>query len=459
MAIWGGRFSKDADEIAAVFGESLSFDRRLYAQDIKCSVAHVRMLATSKIIDDADASAIVDELGRIHTEIESGDFNFSSECEDIHMSIETCLIDRLGETGARIHAARSRNDQVATDIRLYLRDEIDEIVDLIRMLQERIVALADRHSSVIMPGLTHLQNAQPVLFAHHLLAYVEMLERDSDRLTDCRRRLNRSPLGSGALAGSTLPIDRDQTAAELGFDGPTRNSMDAVSDRDFVIELLADLAIFMMHMSRLSEDIVNWVSQRYTFISLDDAFCTGSSLMPQKKNPDIAELTRGKTGRVYGALIALLTVMKGLPLCYNRDLQEDKEPLFDSIDTAKSVLSIYKLMIDGIEVNADAMAIAASDPFMMATDFVDWLVVNGVPFRSAHEKVGQLVSHSSKLNTSLDRMTLSQIQEVVPEAEEECLLLFTAERSVAGKRSFGGTSPEEVAKQLAYWKKKLASGH
>ena len=455
MALWKGRFAQDTNELALEFSESISFDHRLYAHDIRGSIAHVRMLAKTGIIPVAEADQIVDELDCIKAKIDEEKFDFQKQYEDIHMNIEKSLIDKLGETGARIHTARSRNDQVATDMRLYVRDEIDELLTLINKLQISFVFLADRYSSVIMPGFTHLQHAQPVLFSHHLLAYVEMFERDNSRLEDCRRRLNFLPLGAGALAGTTLPIDRDWVASQLGFQGILRNSMDAVSDRDFAIELLAGLSIFMMHISRISEDIIFWISKECLFIEIGDEFCTGSSLMPQKKNPDMAELSRGKTGRVYGDLMALLTIMKGLPLCYNRDMQEDKEPLFDAIDTVKMVLSIYIPMLQSITLLEDRMKNAATDALLMATDLVEWLVRSGMSFRSAHYKVGQLVAFCQSNNLELNAITMKQMKKIIPETNEECLLLFSPEKSVQARNVRGGTSPDQVKRQIAFWKQKL----
>ncbi len=455
MALWGGRFSGDTNELVAKLSESISYDQRLYAHDIRGSIAHVNMLAQQEIIPTADARAIIDELGNILAEIEAGNFEFKEELEDVHMNIEARLIERLGDAGGRVHTGRSRNDQVATDIRLYLRDEIDTIKDLLTELQRALVQLAAANAEVIMPGFTHLQHAQPVLFAHHLLAYVEKLERDKGRLADARKRMNVCPLGAGALAGTTLPLDREATAKELGFDGPMRNSMDAVSDRDFALELAAALAIVMTHMSRFSEDIIFWKSQETAFIELGDAFCTGSSLMPQKKNPDVAELTRGKTGRVFGALTSLLTTMKGLPLCYNRDMQEDKEQLFDAIDTVKLILATYVPMVASITVDAEAMLTAASDPALMATDLAEWLVEQGVPFRTAHDRVGKFVAWCKDHGKALDAVTLDEMKETIPEADAACLGLFDPERSVAARDLAGGTAPKRVAACLASWEKEL----
>ena len=455
MSLWNGRFKQKTNELSVDFSESVSYDQRLYAHDIRASITHVRMLARAGIIPVKEKDSIVNELNQIKKEIDAGGFQFSKEYEDVHMNIERYLIDKLGERGARVHTARSRNDQVATDVRLYVRDEIQSIVSLIEQLQVSLISLSERHHLVIMPGLTHLQHAQPVLFSHHLLAYTEMFQRDKSRLEDCKARLNYLPLGAGALAGTTLSIDRDWVASELGFDGIMRNSMDAVSDRDFAIELLAGLSIFMMHISRISEDIIFWMSQECLFIELGDEFCTGSSLMPQKKNPDMAELSRGKTGRVYGNLIALMTVMKGLPLCYNRDMQEDKEPLFDSIDTVKMVLSIYAPMLQSIKLKEERMIEAASDPLLMATDLVEWLVGIGIPFRTAHHKVGKLVALCQSKGIKLNDLTLEKMKEAIPEATEVCLELFSPEKSVQCRNSTGGTSPEQVKKQISFWKRQL----
>lgn len=455
MALWSGRFETDTNALVLQLSESISFDQRLYKHDIQGSKAHVRMLAHCSIIPAADADAIGAELDVILEEIEAGDFTYETRLEDIHMNIENRLIAALGDAGARVHTARSRNDQVATDTRLYLREEVDALLDLARGLQSALVACGERYPDAILPGLTHLQHGQPVLFAHHLLAYVEMFERDRGRLADCRARFNVLPLGAGALAGSTLPIDREFVAAELGFDGVTRNSMDTVADRDFAIELLSALSILMMHLSRLSEDIIFWMSQACGYIDLGDAFCTGSSLMPQKKNPDVAELTRGKTGRVYGDLISLMTVMKGLPLCYNRDMQEDKEPVFDAIDTAKLVLATYAPMLDTLVAREDRMLAAASDPALMATDLAEWLVRQGLPFRTAHERVGKLVGWSRQHERALDSLSLDEMRETIPEANDECLSLFSPTASVAGRDITGGTAPKQVHKQLAWWREQL----
>eukprot|EP00180_Rhodochaete_pulchella_P000535 Plantae.Rhodophyta-Rhodochaete_pulchella.ctg1383.p1 GENE.Plantae.Rhodophyta-Rhodochaete_pulchella.ctg1383~~Plantae.Rhodophyta-Rhodochaete_pulchella.ctg1383.p1 ORF type:complete len:446 (-),score=66.26 Plantae.Rhodophyta-Rhodochaete_pulchella.ctg1383:1397-2734(-) len=435
-------------------GESVSYDKRMYAQDIRGSSAHARMLARQGIIPPEDADAIVEGLASIKADIEAGSFEFSTDLEDIHMNIEAALTKRIGPAGARLHSARSRNDQVATDVRLYLRDEISDIKKLVRDMQCVLITLADEHKETILPGFTHLQHAQPVVLGHSLLAYTEMFDRDVGRLDDCFRRINVLPLGSGALAGTTLPIDREYVAKDLDFGGISRNSMDAVSDRDFGIELVSDISIIMMHLSRLSEDLIFWMSQECAWIELGDDFCTGSSLMPQKKNPDMCELTRGKTGRVYGDLVTLLSIMKGMPLCYNRDMQEDKEPIFDAIDTGKLCLSVFAPMLASMRVNKERMYEAASDPALMATDLAEWLVKHNVPFRDAHHRVGKLVGYAKTNSKRLDQLTLEQMRLSVPEATEECLTLWKPENSVALRDVPGGTAPRQVAQQVHAWKSK-----
>lgn len=449
MSMWGGRFDVAPNEIVAKMGESISYDRRMYKHDILGSKAHAKMLAKQGIIPTEDADAIVKGLDQVKKEIESGSFEWSTALEDVHMNIENRLTEIIGAPGARLHSGRSRNDQVATDIRLYLRDEVDVIRDYIIDLQRALVTLANEHTDTILPGFTHLQHAQPIVLAHYLLAYTEMLDRDLSRIRDWRTRVNYLPLGSSALAGSTLALDREFVAKELGFDGVCSNSLDAVSDRDFAIELVSHCSIVMMHLSRLSEDIIFWMSQEAGWVELGDDFCTGSSLMPQKKNPDMCELTRGKTARVYGDLTTLLTIMKGIPLAYNRDMQEDKEPIFDAVDTVKLVLSVYGPMISSMRVNKERMREAASDPALMATDLAEWLVKKGVPFRDAHHRVGRLVGYSRKTGVSLDKLTLEQIQISVPEATEECLLLWKPEQSVALRNIIGGTAPEQARRQIA----------
>lgn len=446
--MWGGRFSAAPNELVARMGESVSFDARMYRQDIAGSTAHARMLAKQGIISQEDADAIASGLERVKGEIDRGELKFDPALEDVHMNIESRLTKLIGDPGAKLHSGRSRNDQVATDVRLYLRDEADIIVDSIRALQSALVALASGHVDTILPGFTHLQHAQPVVLAHYLLAYTEMLDRDASRIRDWRERMNFLPLGAGALAGSTLPLDRAWVAKELGFAGVLENSMDAVGDRDFAIELVSALSVLMMHMSRISEDIIFWMSQEAGWVELGDDFCTGSSLMPQKKNPDMCELTRGKASRVYGDLMTLLSMMKGLPLTYNRDMQEDKEPIFDAIDTAKLVLAVYAPMIESMRVNKEKMREAASDPALMATDLAEWLVKNGVPFREAHHRVGRLVAYGRKHGIALDKLSLEQIKESVPEATEEVLGIWQPEKSVAARDIIGATAPAQVAKQL-----------
>ena len=456
MALWGGRFGEETQKDVKRYSESISFDRRLYRHDIAGSKAHVAMLAKQGIIPQASADAIREELDKICGRISAGNFDYDIAKEDIHMHVESALIDVLGAEGARVHSGRSRNDQVALDIRLYLREAADRLIAAIRVLQRELTAKAEAEKETLIPGFTHLQHAQVVLLAHHLLAYVEMFDRDADRLADCRRRINVMPLGSGALAGSTLPLDREFVCRELGFDRISRNSMDAVADRDFAIEFTSALAIMAMHFSRLSEDLILWSSQEFDFIELSDAFCTGSSLMPQKKNPDVCELTRGKTARIYGALTALLTLCKGLPMTYNRDLQEDKVALFDALDTAELMLAVYPPMIKGMTVKRDRMAAAAADPALMATDLAEKLVEMGVPFRDAHHRVGAFVKYCKDRKLPLDKVSLEEMRESIPEATPEFLTLFDPRRSVEKRRIPGGTGSEPVAAQIEFWKKQLA---
>ncbi len=455
MALWGGRFSKGAAKSVQDFTESISFDKRLYKHDIAGSKAHAAMLGATGIIPKKSAEEIIEKLSDVEKAIEEGKVQFDVALEDIHMHIETELIRLLGDEGARVHSARSRNDQVALDTRLYLRDEIREIAGEIKQLQKALLKQAIANKETILPGFTHLQHAQPVLFAHHMLAYVEQFERDIGRLNDCYDRLNVMPLGSGAIAGSTLPIDREFVRNVLNFPACTRNSMDSVADRDFACELLSALAIFSMHVSRLSEDIILWMSQEFAFVELSDAFCTGSSLMPQKKNPDIAELSRGKTGRMYGNLMAMLTICKGLPMTYNRDLQEDKEPLFDSIDTAKGILSVYPEMIATMKTRPERMLQAASDPGLMATDLAEALVRKGVPFRHAHHKVGALVKYCAENGKEMNKLSLEEMKTVIPEADESMPALFSPVSAVTLRKSYGGTGYEQVASQIRYWTEKL----
>lgn len=454
--MWKGRFTKSTAGAVQQLGESVSFDHRLFRQDIRGSIAHARAQHRAGLLTGEELEQIETGLRGIGADIEAGAFEFSTELEDVHMNIEAELTRRIGDVGAKLHAARSRNDQVATDTRLYCRDVIDEaLLPGITRLQRALVNQGRRNASVILPGYTHLQRAQPVLLAHHLLAYVDMLERDADRLRDCRKRLNICPLGSGALAGSTINLDREGVAAELEFDGVSRNSMDAVSDRDFIAELLFALALTGVHLSRLSEDLILWSSSEFSFVTLSDEHTTGSSLMPQKKNPDVAELTRGKAGRLIGNLMALLTVIKGLPMTYNRDLQEDKEPLFDSIDTMVLVLEVYAEMIDGMEVSAKVMARAAGDPMLLATDLADHLVRQGVPFRQAHECVGRLVAESVATGTPLDRLP-QEVYDLVSNAfGEEARQVFDLQKALSARTNHGSPGFGPVEAELARWEDRL----
>ncbi|MCQ2403015.1 MAG: argininosuccinate lyase [Lentisphaeria bacterium] len=451
MPLWDGRFSEGPDALVLRLSESISYDRRLYPFDLQGSAAHAKMLAHQGIIPQEDADKILAGLEQIKGELDRGEFVFRTELEDIHMNIESRLTELIGAPGARLHTGRSRNDQIATDERLFLRHEVDRIRKELRDFQKALWKLGNDNSQAIMPGFTHLQHAQPVLFAHHLLAYVEMLERDRERLADCRHRINRLPLGAGALAGSTLPLNREFVAKELGFEAVLQNSMDAVADRDESIEFLADLALVSMHLSRFAEDVAIWFSQEFAFVEIGDAFTTGSSLMPQKKNPDMAELTRGKTGRVYGALMSLLTTLKGLPLTYNRDLQEDKEGLFDAVDTVSLVLRTLTAMLSTVRPRAGRMAEAASDPSLMATDLAEALVKQGVPFREAHHQVGRFVGACTARGITLAQATLELMKESIPTAVPEFLAIFQAAHSVAARDLTGGTAPVQVAAQLSKW--------
>ncbi|MDP6190132.1 MAG: argininosuccinate lyase, partial [Gammaproteobacteria bacterium] len=406
---WGGRFNEPVNEFVARFTASVSFDQRLFEQDIKGSIAHATMLAKVGVLSESEKKSIIDGLNEIGTEIRIGNFEWSQQLEDVHMNIESALTARIGDVGKKLHTGRSRNDQVATDIRLWLRDQIDEISILLTGLQKGVTGLALAEHDTIMPGFTHLQTAQPVTFGHHLLAWNEMLERDFGRLLDCRKRLNQSPLGAAALAGTTYPIDRVFTANQLGFDRPSENSLDSVSDRDFAIEFCAFASLLTTHMSRMSEELILWASAQFQFIDLPDRFCTGSSIMPQKKNPDVPELVRGKTGRVTGHLISLLTLMKSQPLAYNKDNQEDKEPLFDTVDTVQDCLRAFADMIPAIESNKDKMYAAAKNGFSTATDLADYLVRNGIAFRDAHEIVGKAVAYGIEKNKDLSEMTLKEL--------------------------------------------------
>jgi argininosuccinate lyase len=454
--MWKGRFSQPTSQLVQSYGQSVSFDWRLYAHDIRGSIAQSKGLLRAGIITSEEQASIEKGLLEIHQEIEAGQFEFKQSLEDVHMNIESELTRRIGSAGAKLHTARSRNDQVATDVRLYTRDAVQEIVALIECLQRALVEAAERSGSAVVPGYTHLQRGQPVLFAHHLLAYVEMLSRDTARLADANKRLNICPLGSGALAGSTIILDREFMAAELGFDSVTQNSMDAVSDRDFAAEVLFGIALCGVHLSRLSEDVILWCSAEFGFITLSDAHTTGSSLMPQKKNPDVAELTRGKSGRLIGNLMALLTLLKGLPMTYNRDMNKYKEPLFDSIDTIKAALAVFAEMIAGMEVNETRTRAATSDPMLLATDLADYLVNHGVPFRSAHEVIGKLVAHSMAEKVAFADIPLAKYQEFSPAFEADLFACLNLETALAARKGIGAPSPQNVAAQIARWKGALS---
>jgi argininosuccinate lyase len=456
-ATWGGRFSAGPAEIVQRFTESVSFDHRLAPYDIRGSVAHAKMLAKIGVLTRAECAAIVKGLEQIGMEIIAGKFPWRADLEDVHMNIESELT-RCVPAGAKLHTARSRNDQVALDARLYVRDQIRLVQGDLRDLQWSLLMLASANDSVVIPGYTHLQRAQPVLLAHHLLAYVEMFDRDHGRLGDAFKRANVCPLGSGALSGSTLPLDREFVAKQLGFDGVTQNSMDAVSDRDFMIEFAADAALIAMHVSRLAEDLILWASAEFGFIRISDAYTTGSSLMPQKKNPDIAELARGKTGRVYGNLVSLLTLLKGLPMTYNRDLQEDKERLFDTADTLRSTLGVLADMLLNTRVIANRCESAASDPALLATDLADHLVKKGVPFRQAHHIVGALVAEAEKLGKPLNALPLETFRAHSPKLGSNVRQVFDVRKALAARVLTGAPSPTNVQRQLKRWEKELSAG-
>ncbi|EXI79516.1 MAG: Argininosuccinate lyase 1 [Candidatus Accumulibacter appositus] len=441
---WAGRFSEPMSDLVTRYTASVDFDRRMWRQDIRASIAHATMLAKQEIISAEDLADIERGMAQVVREIENGTFVWSLDLEDVHLNIEKRLTALVGDAGKRLHTGRSRNDQVATDIRLYLRDAIDELQPLLRRFQTSLLDLAEKEAATPLPGFTHLQVAQPVTFGHHLLAYFEMMQRDGERFSDCRRRTNRLPLGAAALAGTTYPIDRHFVAELLGFESVCENSLDAVSDRDFAIEFCAACALLMMHLSRLSEELVLWMNPRFGFIRIADRFCTGSSIMPQKKNPDVPELARGKTGRVYGHLTALLTLMKGQPLAYNKDNQEDKEPLFDAIDTVSDTLRIFAEMIAGITVNPERMRKALSEGFATATDLADFLTRKGMPFRDAHETVGQAVRRAEELGVDLAQLPLAELQGFSPLLGEEVFAVLTIDGSLAARAHVGGTAPEQV---------------
>jgi len=446
---WSGRFAEPVAELVKRYTASVGFDHKLAMFDIQGSLAHAQMLAACDIISRQDLSDIQRGLAQIENEIISGDFDWSVDLEDVHLNIERRLITLIGDAGKRLHTGRSRNDQVATDVRLYLRSAIDELTMLLKGMQGALLDLAEQHTNTIMPGFTHLQVAQPITFAHHLMAYFEMLKRDADRLRDCRKRMNRLPLGAAALAGTSYPIKREYTAELLGFDGVCENSLDAVSDRDFAIEFTAGAALIMTHLSRLSEELILWMSPRYGFIDIPDRFCTGSSIMPQKKNPDVPELVRGKTGRVNGHLIALLTLMKGQPLAYNKDNQEDKEPLFDTVETLTRTLRIYTDMIAGIHARPDVMRSAALQGYATATDLADYLVKKGLPFRDAHEAVSLVVRFAEERGCDISDIGLAELKNFSGLIGEDVYQVLTLEGSVASRNHTGGTSPQQVESAIA----------
>jgi len=456
QSAWSGRFSEPVAQFVLGYTASIGFDQRLARADIQASLAHAAMLATVGVLGAADLRAIEQGLAQVQAEIEAGTFQWQLALEDVHLNVERRLTEIAGEAGKRVHTGRSRNDQVATDLRLYLRGELDQLALRIDLLQGALVALAGRHADTVMPGYTHLQVAQPVVFGHHLLAYVEMLERDRERFSDARRRLNRLPLGSAALAGTTFPIDRDHVARALQFEALCQNSMDAVSDRDFAIEFCAAGALLMAHLSRLAEELVMWLSPGFGFIALPDRFTTGSSIMPQKRNPDVAELARGKSGRVYGHLVALLTLVKGQPLAYNKDNQEDKEPVFDTIDTLHATLRAFSEMVPGIEVDAAAMRRAALQGYSTATDLADYLVRRGVAFRDAHEAVARAVRLAAERGCALSDLPLAELRALAPQVDADVFQVLTVEGSVAARNHIGGTAPAQVAAQVARWQATLA---
>ena len=441
---WGGRFNEPTDAFVAEFTASVQFDPRMYFHDIQGSIAHATMLAKVGVLTDAERDQIINGLNEVRADIEAGEFEWSIALEDVHMNIEAKLTEKIGITGKKLHTGRSRNDQVATDIRLYLRDEIDFILTEITRLQTGIAELALRESETIMPGFTHLQTAQSVTFGHHVLAWGEMLQRDYERLLDCRKRVNIMPLGAAALAGTSYPIDREMTAKLLGFDRPSYNSLDSVSDRDFAIEFCSFASLLLMHLSRASEELILWASAQFDFIDLPDRFCTGSSIMPQKKNPDVPELVRGKSGRVTGHLISLLMLMKSQPLAYNKDNQEDKEPLFDVLDTVKGCIRAYADMVPSLQVKSDNMRAAALKGFSTATDLADYLVVKGMPFRDAHEVVGKAVAYGIKTDKDLSEMTLDELQVFSDTIQSDVFDVLTLEGSVNARDHIGGTAPAQV---------------
>lgn len=448
MKLWSGRFENNTDSLMDDFNSSIAIDSRLYKHDIRGSIAHAKMLSKCKIIKDEEAKLICNELDKILEDIESGKIKFTVEAEDIHMNIETVLIERIGEVGKKLHTARSRNDQIALDVRMYLKEEVEVLDKLLNSLCNVLTKIADKNLYAIMPSYTHLQRAQPISFAHHMMAYYEMFKRDLERILETKKRINVMPLGAGALAGTTYPIDRNFVAEQLGFEKLCLNSLDAVSDRDFLLELCFDISLIMMHLSRFSEEIILWASTEFGFITLDDAYSTGSSIMPQKKNPDVAELVRGKSGRVYGDLMALLTMMKGLPLAYNKDMQEDKELVFDSLDTVKICLEIFTNMIDTMKINKDKMLQATKEGFLNATDLADYLVKKGESFRNAHEIVGKVVLLCEKELKTIEDLTLEKLQEYSSLIETDVFDSISIENCVKRRNVLGGTAFEEIKRQI-----------
>ncbi len=454
--MWTGRFSQPTADLVLEYGESVSYDWKLYEHDIAGSTAHARAQLKAGMLTQEEFDAISAGLQEILADIKAGNFSWSMKLEDVHMNIESELTRRIGAPGAKLHTARSRNDQVATDTRLYCRAQIDATLELLKDMQRALVQKASQYAEIRIPGYTHLQRAQPVTIGHHLLAYVEMLDRDAARLADCRRRVNVSPLGSGAIAGSTINLDRNAIAAELGFDSVSENSMDAIADRDYIMETLFDLSLIGTHLSRLSEDLVLWSSAEFGYCTLSDAHTTGSSLMPQKKNPDVCELTRGKSGRLYGNLVSVMVAVKGLPLTYNRDLQEDKEPLFDSFETVSLALRVNAEMVAAMRINPERCSAAVSDPLLLATDLADYLVRRGVPFRKAHELVGKAVAVSVGTGTPLNELSLDEFRDISPEYGEDVHEVFNLNRAFSLRTNPGAPNPDNTARRLAYWQNKLA---
>lgn len=457
MKLWAGRFQKQTDELVNDFNASISFDQRLCKQDITGSMAHAQMLADCGILTAQDNEKIQQGLTELLADIEAGRVAFTADNEDIHMNVETLLTAKIGDAGKRLHTARSRNDQVALDFRLYLREEISGVIEKLLQLEKVLCEKAKAHTKTVMPGYTHLQRAQPITLAQHLLAYANMFTRDITRFEDCQSRMNECPLGSGALAGTTYPIDRFQTAAALGFSGPMKNSLDGVSDRDYALEFLSDASILMMHLSRFSEEIIAWCSWEFKFVELDDAYATGSSIMPQKKNPDVAELVRGKTGRVYGDLISLLTVMKSLPLAYNKDMQEDKEPVFDALDTLSQCIPVFAAMVDTMTVLPENMRAAAGKGFLNATDCADYLTKKGMPFRDAYKISGQLVYLCTQKGCTLEELSLTQLQQLSPLFAPDVYEAISLDTCVSQRKSYGGPAPEQTAMQIAAIEEFLAA--